>query len=487
MTTISTTIRQGWYTLLVSAIITFSTNFATSVSAESCTGFRTQTQSDWGALPLKGNCAAYMCEKFSTVFPDGLTIGCHNKLVLNSTQAIIDLLPISGPIAMLPKGTITNPNNRKFTNSFAGQIVALKLNIAFDEADGFFSKTYSLLKNQVVCKGKFINRTVENVLAEAESLISGGFAMNNLYDLNEIITRINRNYMDGKETGSYLACPVAESACSVDKIAPVFNSCPKDINVLSASMCLPIAWSEPTVMDNCTSKPSLKSNFYSGACMPVGITTVTYTASDSAGNKSVCAFKVNVKFDPSVDGGALKSQKGTLDLNVQAEPRKAIISWVSKSTQEIDYFIVEKLDAAGEYNEVLTINSKNTSNMDFYTLSDENITEGENIYRVKAIMLDGSDNISTSKKIQFGGVDQIQVYPNPATEYVSVDLKGYEGKTVKMTLYNQLGQVEKSYTIDSATAEPFNIDVNSYKTGSYFLRVSAQGKRDVSKQIQVAH
>jgi HYR domain/Secretion system C-terminal sorting domain len=487
MTTISTTIRQGWYTLLVSTIIIFSSSITTTVSAESCTGFRTQTQSDWGALPLKSNCAAYMCQKFSTVFPEGLTIGCHNKLVLSSGQAVVDLLPISGPIAVLPKGTTVNPNNRKFTNSFAGQIVALKLNIIFDEADGFFSKTYNLLKNQVVCKGKFINRTVESVLAEAESLISGGFAMNNLYDLNEIITRINRNYMDGKVTGSYLACPVAESACSIDRIAPVFNSCPKDMNILSPSSCLPTAWSEPTVTDNCTTRPSLKSNFYSGACMPIGTTTVTYTASDSAGNKSICAFKINVKFDPSIGGDALKSSKGTLDLNVQAEPRQALISWVSKSTQEIDYFIVEKLDAAGEYNEVVTINSKNATNMDFYSVADENITEGDNIYRVKAIMLDGSDNISTSKKVQFGGVDQIQVYPNPATEYVSVDLKGYEGKKVTMTLYNQLGQIEKTYSVDSATAEPFNIDVNSYKTGSYFLRVTAQGKRDVSKQIQIAH
>jgi gliding motility-associated-like protein len=80
-----------------------------------------------------------------------------------------------------------------------------------------------------------------------------------------------------------------------DKTAPVFSSCSAEIVVDASPTCDAVVnWSEPVVADNC-GIASVISSHHSGDVFPVGISTVTYTATDLAGNSSVCEFKVTVK------------------------------------------------------------------------------------------------------------------------------------------------------------------------------------------------
>ena len=61
-----------------------------------------------------------------------------------------------------------------------------------------------------------------------------------------------------------------------------------------AGVCAAIVtWNEPTASDNCTTV-TLDSDHDSGDSFPVGITTVTYTATDSTGNTITCSFDIRV-------------------------------------------------------------------------------------------------------------------------------------------------------------------------------------------------
>jgi gliding motility-associated-like protein len=82
-----------------------------------------------------------------------------------------------------------------------------------------------------------------------------------------------------------------------DKTAPVFTTCPVDIVVKANTGCeASVNWTEPVASDNCGVGSVTKSH-ESGSVFPVGTTTVKYTASDVAGNKTVCEFNVVVKID----------------------------------------------------------------------------------------------------------------------------------------------------------------------------------------------
>jgi len=80
-----------------------------------------------------------------------------------------------------------------------------------------------------------------------------------------------------------------------DRIAPVFQTCPSDmtVNGLSDTCGAYVSWTQPLVVDNC-SMDTVISSHSSGSFFPVGSTTVTYTALDSAGMMSTCTFVVTV-------------------------------------------------------------------------------------------------------------------------------------------------------------------------------------------------
>ncbi|MDF2157820.1 HYR domain-containing protein [Algoriphagus sp. CAU 1675] len=82
---------------------------------------------------------------------------------------------------------------------------------------------------------------------------------------------------------------------SADNEDPVINDCPSDINVSndSGNCGAVVTWTEPIATDN-SGSVSLISNYEPGSIFPVGTTEVIYTATDAAGNQSICRFNVIV-------------------------------------------------------------------------------------------------------------------------------------------------------------------------------------------------
>ncbi|MBL0741434.1 HYR domain-containing protein [Chryseolinea lacunae] len=96
--------------------------------------------------------------------------------------------------------------------------------------------------------------------------------------------------IDGESVGAKpICCDVMETT------PPVISGCPANINVpANATSCGAIVnWTAPTVNDNCAIA-SFSSNHNPGAFFPVGITPVTYTATDNYGNVATCSFTVTV-------------------------------------------------------------------------------------------------------------------------------------------------------------------------------------------------
>ncbi|MBL7817314.1 MAG: HYR domain-containing protein [Saprospiraceae bacterium] len=86
--------------------------------------------------------------------------------------------------------------------------------------------------------------------------------------------------------------------CATDVTPPVFFSCPSNITQVITGTTAIIIWAAPNVTDNCTTIPSLSSNYNSGSTFPIGTTTVIYTARDAANNSATCSFTVTVANEP---------------------------------------------------------------------------------------------------------------------------------------------------------------------------------------------
>lgn len=72
-------------------------------------------------------------------------------------------------------------------------------------------------------------------------------------------------------------------------------SCPGNQSAGSSGGAVAVVFPTPTAMDNCTATPNVTCNPASGSNFPVGVTTVSCTARDSANNQSqACSFTVTV-------------------------------------------------------------------------------------------------------------------------------------------------------------------------------------------------
>ncbi|MBK7525353.1 MAG: hypothetical protein IPI53_14705 [Saprospiraceae bacterium] len=169
-----------------------------------CSGYRTHTQSGWGEVAFENNAGSYRDLHFSTAFPDGLTIGCDNKLILTSASAVDVFLPTNGIDTLLPTGTLTDPEG--FNNNFAAQLVALTLSYEFDLYDGDFSASTEPFGKLRIGSGPLLGMTIDDLLMEANYLIGGCSSSYSISDIVNALTLANENYVDGKVTGDFLVC-----------------------------------------------------------------------------------------------------------------------------------------------------------------------------------------------------------------------------------------------------------------------------------------
>ena len=78
----------------------------------------------------------------------------------------------------------------------------------------------------------------------------------------------------------------------------LLSDCPADVVV--ANNFTPAHWEEPTASNGANTVYLTTTNL-PGSLFPVGLSTVTYTATDPCGNKEQCSFKVSVLEDATFD------------------------------------------------------------------------------------------------------------------------------------------------------------------------------------------
>ncbi|XP_077518400.1 sushi, von Willebrand factor type A, EGF and pentraxin domain-containing protein 1-like isoform X2 [Amblyomma americanum] len=90
--------------------------------------------------------------------------------------------------------------------------------------------------------------------------------------------------------------------CDVEE--PMATFCPDDIVVYHKTPTVNVSWEEPTFVDNGPGEVKVVADTEPGSAFIWGPpTTVTYRATDAAGNTAICSFKVVVRSGPLRDGG----------------------------------------------------------------------------------------------------------------------------------------------------------------------------------------
>ncbi|MBK7808964.1 MAG: T9SS type A sorting domain-containing protein [Saprospiraceae bacterium] len=79
-------------------------------------------------------------------------------------------------------------------------------------------------------------------------------------------------------------------------------------------------------------------------------------------------------------------------------------------------------------------------------------------------------------------IADFSILPNPTNGLVEIDLSSYHQRNVEMELYNLQGKLLRSINIESTTGKE-EVDLTTFASGMYLIRVRAEGVPDVTKRV----
>lgn len=166
--------------------------------------FRTQTQGGWGTRCRGNNPGCYRDANFESCFGT-LQVGCEPgfSLTFETSESIKNFLPEGGTPAALT-GDATNPTD--LGNVLAGQVVALTLNVGFDLCDPAFAESSTNLADLEVIdtNSECYGMTVQEVLDLANAILGGCSNALTPSQINDCVSKINENYVDGDTDNGFL-------------------------------------------------------------------------------------------------------------------------------------------------------------------------------------------------------------------------------------------------------------------------------------------
>ncbi len=172
------------------------------------------------------------------------------------------------------------------------------------------------------------------------------------------------------------------------------------------------------------------------------------------------------------------------DMNLTCLGRNVLMEWTTITEKNNDYFIIEKALENGIFNEIGRINGAgNSTSILNYKFIDANRNTELAFYRIRQVDFDGKESIGSIKTINCAE-EGVQIYPNPFHSEIKIVYGDFiRSQKGKIEIINNLGQVVFSREITNSSDEII-IPTNEFKTGFYFVKISAEGKLYTEKLIK---
>jgi hypothetical protein len=110
----------------------------------------------------------------------------------------------------------------------------------------------------------------------------------------------------------------------------------------------------------------------------------------------------------------------------------------------------------------------------YYQYKVPNLVKGVHYFRIKQIDYDGSYSYSVVRALEVKGkVDKITLYPNPATNQVTIELQELPEEVIQVTVFDNVGQV----ILDKIVSKQqfISLDTNGLPAANYTVRVQREG------------
>jgi Secretion system C-terminal sorting domain len=156
------------------------------------------------------------------------------------------------------------------------------------------------------------------------------------------------------------------------------------------------------------------------------------------------------------------------DFEVKNNEDEVVISWETQSENNNDYFLLEKSNDTYTWKSVSKIPSQgNSVNRQSYSFIDTDLNCNETIY-YRLIQVDTDQNMNMSTIQSVSCISDCELFPNPATNEITITSKERISKVAIFNLKNEL--IKTLDIIDPAVHQ--TIDISEISSGVYLLKIN---------------
>lgn len=190
----------------------------------------------------------------------------------------------------------------------------------------------------------------------------------------------------------------------------------------------------------------------------------------------------NLSFDAGLVG--VITLPARLEFTALKQGQAAKLTWKVTQEENVAQYVLEHSANGINYN---SINTQTRNGSVEYSYLDLQPANGINYYRVRIVDVDGRITYSDIKTVIFGKSGLVLLFPNPAKSEINVMIpESWQGKMLKIELYNQAGQMVLS-KMQPQASQVEAISVSLLARGIYTVRLqNANGDIEV-KQAQLSN
>jgi Secretion system C-terminal sorting domain len=170
-------------------------------------------------------------------------------------------------------------------------------------------------------------------------------------------------------------------------------------------------------------------------------------------------------------------------LTGQAKSNNNKLVWTVSDNEAIEAFELQEAEDlnSSNFTTIYKTNGNGAIGEQTYTAVDKQTNFGNNIYRIRVTKNDGKKYYSNTLNLNLINLGEVKIYPNPASEYININLGGYtydvtvfglNGNTIHQTL-NAKGKL--------------SIDAKELPEGLYTIVLSNNGKTIYAHKTEVKH
>ncbi|MBP7262083.1 MAG: T9SS type A sorting domain-containing protein [Bacteroidia bacterium] len=163
-----------------------------------------------------------------------------------------------------------------------------------------------------------------------------------------------------------------------------------------------------------------------------------------------------------------------------------LLTWTTATELNNDYFSIERSSDARTFESIgIVSGAGNSSALLHYQFTDEAPLSGINYYRLKQVDFNGDISISMIRSVLNTSTIAINIYPNPATDFITIQFAGQEQTNVSIALLDQTGrQIQLHYIGDIAKNQLVQLPVSDLPAGVYFIKLMQNNAPDIYRFIK---